>query len=50
MVSSVRFGGAPLDLRHGPAIEGVVSKSGRQHFRWFNPRFQLLNRPEYGPT
>ena len=48
---SVRFDGAPLDLCHGPAIEGVVSKLGTASVSaGFDSRCQLLNCLDYGPT
>ena len=50
-ISFVWFDGTPLDLRHGPAIDGVVSISGAVGISTgFNSRCQLVNRLEYGPT
>ena len=50
-ISFVRFNGALLDLRHGSAIEGVVSDLGVVSVSVnFNPRFQLFNRLGYKST
>ena len=47
--SFVRFDDAPLDLCHGPAIAGVVSRLGTLSIpTGFNSRCQLLDRLEYG--
>ena len=50
-ISFVWFDGTPLDLRHGPAIDGLVSKSRAVSISTgFNSRCQLVNRLEYGLT
>ena len=50
-ISSVWFDGAPLNLRHGPAIDDVVSKSGAVNISAeLNSRCQLVNRLEHEPA
>ena len=45
------FGGGPLDLCHGPAVEGVVNKPGTvSNYAGFSSPRQFLNRFEYGPA
>ena len=43
--------GTPLNLRHGPAIGGVVSRSGTVNISAeLNSRCQLVNRLEHEPA
>ena len=50
-ISFARFDGAPLDLCHSPAIEGVVSELGTVSISVdFSSRCQLLDCLDHEPT